>query len=101
MSKPGTTKLTCAQCGYENEPERVYCHNCGTKLERSILPKETVSQQGNRAAARRRSKRMTTPGQTVTIVKTFLHTIIWAALVAIIYLLVSPPEYVPSKDEGR
>lgn len=26
--------LHCASCGYENDPTRVYCHSCGTKLER-------------------------------------------------------------------
>lgn len=26
--------LNCASCGYDNDPTRVYCHNCGTKLER-------------------------------------------------------------------
>jgi hypothetical protein len=99
MSKPGTTKLTCAQCGYENEPERVYCHNCGTKLDRSVLPKETVSQQENLAAARRRIKRMTNPGGTAPVIKTLFQTLLWAALVAIIFLIVSPPEDVPTKDD--
>jgi len=99
MSKPSTQKLTCAQCGYENEPERVYCHNCGTKLDRSILPKETVSQQENIAKARRRIKRMTNPGGAVDGVKTLLQTLLWGALVAIIYLMVSPPENVPSKED--
>jgi hypothetical protein len=27
--------LRCASCGYDNDPTRVYCHNCGTKLERT------------------------------------------------------------------
>jgi len=26
--------LRCASCGYENDPTRVYCHSCGTRLER-------------------------------------------------------------------
>lgn len=25
----------CTHCGFENDPTRVYCHNCGEKLERS------------------------------------------------------------------
>ncbi len=99
MSKPASPKLTCAQCGYENEPERVYCHNCGTKLDRSILPKETVSQQENLAAARRRIRKMTNPGQGMAVVKTFIQTLVWAALVAIIYLLLSPPRDLPTKEQ--
>jgi hypothetical protein len=99
MSKQATQKLTCAQCGYENEPERVYCHNCGTKLDRSVLPKETVSQQENLAKARRRIKKMTNPGQGVALVKTFIHTLIWSALVAIVYLMLSPPRDLPTKQD--
>ena len=38
-------KLTCGQCGYANEPERVYCHNCGSKLDRSVLPKEEAKRK--------------------------------------------------------
>lgn len=26
---------SCAHCGFENDPTRVYCHNCGEKLERT------------------------------------------------------------------
>lgn len=29
------TKLACPECGHDNEPERVYCHSCGARLERS------------------------------------------------------------------
>ncbi|MFM8459652.1 MAG: zinc-ribbon domain-containing protein, partial [Chthoniobacterales bacterium] len=25
--------MHCAGCGYENDATRVYCHNCGSKLE--------------------------------------------------------------------
>ncbi len=26
--------LNCSSCGYDNDPTRVYCHSCGTRLER-------------------------------------------------------------------
>ena len=31
------TKLVCPECRHENEPERVYCHSCGAKLDRSAV----------------------------------------------------------------
>src|SRR5438552_9560229 len=31
------TKLLCPECRRENEPERVYCHECGTRLDRSAV----------------------------------------------------------------
>ncbi len=32
-------KLICPECRRENEPERVYCHECGARLDRSVLAK--------------------------------------------------------------
>ena len=29
------TKLVCGECRRENEAERIYCHNCGERLDRS------------------------------------------------------------------
>ena len=29
------TKLICPECRKENEAERIYCHECGAKLDRS------------------------------------------------------------------
>ncbi len=33
------TKLVCPECRHENEPERIYCHECGARLDRSVLAK--------------------------------------------------------------
>ncbi len=32
-----TAKLVCPECQHENEAERIYCHNCGTRLDRSAV----------------------------------------------------------------
>jgi hypothetical protein len=32
-------KLVCPECRRENEPERIYCHDCGARLDRSALAK--------------------------------------------------------------
>ncbi len=29
------TKIVCGECRHENEAERIYCHNCGERLDRS------------------------------------------------------------------
>ena len=38
------TKLACTECQHENEVQRIYCRNCGAKLDRFALletrPKE-------------------------------------------------------------
>src|SRR5438477_4800595 len=30
-------KIICSECRYENEVERIYCHNCGARLDRSTV----------------------------------------------------------------
>ena len=32
-------KLICPECRRENDPERIYCHDCGARLDRSALAK--------------------------------------------------------------
>jgi hypothetical protein len=36
------TKLICPDCQHENEPERIYCHSCGARLDRSKLSSAAV-----------------------------------------------------------
>jgi hypothetical protein len=31
------TTVVCAECRHENEPERIYCHGCGARLDRSAV----------------------------------------------------------------
>lgn len=99
MAKSQNQKLICAQCGYENEPERVYCHNCGTKLDRSVLPRDTVTQQETLAETRRRIRKMTSPGKLGAQVKTLLKIWFWAAVLAAIYLIAKPPANIPSRQQ--
>lgn len=39
MTNSGTIKLVCPECRRENEPERIYCHDCGARLDRTALAK--------------------------------------------------------------
>jgi hypothetical protein len=93
--------LTCPQCGYVNEAERVYCHNCGAKLDRSLLPKEDDKETRDTIErTRKRVKKMTNPGRGLDDVKTFLSTLIWAAIVAAVLLMARKPGDVPPPVEG-
>ena len=53
------TKVICGECRHENEAERIYCHNCGERLDRSGV----VSQQKapNPQEAHRRLQKMLGP----------------------------------------
>src|SRR3954465_14490053 len=95
--EPQAITLTCKDCGYNNEPERVYCHNCGAKLDRSVLPKEEQLRRESPEKARKRIMKMTNPGSSVVKreLSAFVKTIVFALLAAILIAMVRPPETVP------
>ena len=51
------TAVVCAECRHENEPERVYCHGCGTRLDRSALK----ARKEKREDAQKRVKQLFDP----------------------------------------
>jgi hypothetical protein len=98
MADSPAVTLPCKQCGYVNEPERVYCHNCGSKLDRSILPREENLTRETPDKARKRIQKMTNP-QTDHIkreIVTFVKTMFWAATAALLIQLVRAPDNVPT-----
>jgi|SRR5581483_3934751 len=49
-------KVICTECRHENEGERIYCHNCGERLDRSgVLAQQKMPDPGEE---RRRLQRM-------------------------------------------
>ena len=94
---PAGPTLTCSQCNFANEVERVYCHNCGAKLDRSLIPKAPEIDEAEITKTRRRVARMTSPGgfRAIQELKTLGKTLGCAALVALIVGIVCEPEGVP------
>jgi hypothetical protein len=88
--------LTCAQCGYANESERVYCHNCGTKLDRSLLPVDPENKE-SLDKKQKRIRRAVTPrrGFFAGAGKTFIYTMLWSVLVAVLVQAARAPDGVP------
>jgi hypothetical protein len=99
---PGPT-LPCEQCGYVNEPERVYCHNCGSKLDRTLLPKAEEKKQENASQARKRIEKMTNPksGAVGREIKAFLKVVFFSALLAAAILFFCPPTDLPEVKKDQ
>jgi hypothetical protein len=96
--------LTCKQCGHVNEAERVYCHNCGSKLDRSLLPEETKSTPKTSSQERRRVQKLTTPARGFFVGGwlSFAYVIFWALLLSAVVEMARKPDGippVPGKDE--
>ena len=93
--------IHCLDCGHVNEGERVYCHNCGSKLDRSFLVKEKAVKRGGRATTKNHVPKMKAPAWSV--VRSFLRAtvtgIIYGAFAAIAILLILPQRDVPPMAE--
>lgn len=98
MAEKSTATLKCGSCSHNNEPERVYCHNCGEKLDRSILPKQEETKDKAKADknAKRVSKMMNPQGLKLKKeAKTLAKVLAFAALIAALALYWLPPDAVP------
>ena len=81
------TKLVCAECRHENEAERIYCHNCGERLDRSVVAAQKNAQDPQEASRRRLQKMLGPPNKArqnfFAVSKLALAAAVMAALVQI------------------
>ncbi len=91
-----TATLLCKQCNFENEPERVYCHNCGAKLDRSLLPPE-ASRREDPVVMQERVRKLVSPrrGTGTRQIKNFVLSVAIAAVVAAVVVILKPPANLP------
>jgi hypothetical protein len=55
-------KLVCPECQRQNEPERIYCHDCGARLDRSALAKVAPKTEDPKQT-QRRLRQLLDPGR--------------------------------------
>jgi len=89
-------KLLCPECQRENEAERIYCHECGGRLDRSALAKEK-SKEEDPIATQRRLRSMLDPQRAKLRQRFFLFARIFLAAVfaAVIVQMLRPPDLPP------
>jgi hypothetical protein len=87
-----TTKLICAECRRENEAERIYCHNCGERLDRSsVLATKKVEDPTE--THRRLRKMLEGPSRTRQNFFVACKLMLSAALTAGVLQMFLPPEF--------
>jgi hypothetical protein len=93
-------KLKCKDCGYENEPERIYCHECGVKLDRSLVPRQENRTEPKQV--QRRVKKLISPkrGFFVGFWRSLIATLACAALAAALVQIFRPVPEVPKMPES-
>lgn len=95
---PPLSNLVCKECGYVNEAERVYCHGCGAKLDRTVILAEREKLTVSREQRQREVKKLMTPrgsGSLAKSVEMLIKTLALAALAAVVIQIVRPPDNVP------
>ena len=92
MTTDTTTKLICAECRHENEAERIYCHNCGERLDRSaIVSKKKI--EDPKEAHRRLRKMLDGPSRTRQNFFVACKMLLGAAATAGLLQMVLPPDF--------
>jgi hypothetical protein len=90
-------KLVCPECRRENEPERIYCHDCGARLDRSALAK-VVPKGEDAKETQRRLRSMLDPQRAKMRLMFFKVSklILGALLLAALIQMLLPPD-VPAR----
>ena len=93
--------LICPECRRENEAERIYCHDCGARLDRSALAK--VAPKGEDAKeTQRRLRTMLDPrrGKVRLLFFKVSKLILGAAAMAAVVQMLLSPEVPPRPKMG-
>ncbi len=88
------TKLICPDCQHENELERIYCHNCGARLDRTGLIKEKADEAVTEERTRKHLKEMFRPnrGRGKRIATKVGKTLLAALCLAVVIVMLLPPD---------
>lgn len=85
------TKVVCTECRRENEAERIYCHHCGERLDRSGVASQQKAPDPQ-AAHRRLQKMLGPPNRTRQNFFAVSKLALAAAAVAALVEIALPPE---------
>jgi hypothetical protein len=89
-------RITCSECQHANEPERVYCHNCGARLDRTKVIQEKAAQAPAETQSRH-LKKMFDPrsGRALRATTKLLKIVIGSGICGAIIVMLLPPELPP------
>lgn len=93
-------KLVCPECQRQNEPERIYCHDCGARLDRSALAKVAPKLEDPKQT-QRRLKQLLDPGRLRMRLMFFKVSklILGACAVAALIEMLRPPIDLPERTK--
>jgi hypothetical protein len=92
MTTDTVTKVICAECRHENEAERIYCHNCGERLDRSAVVAKKKAEDPSETHRRLR-KMLEGPSRTRQNFFIAGKLLLAAAATAGLLQMILPPEF--------
>jgi hypothetical protein len=94
-------KLVCPECQRQNEPERIYCHDCGARLDRSALAKVAPKLEDPKAT-QRRLKQLLDPGRLRLRLMFFKISklVLGACAMAVLIEMLRPPKDLPDRPKS-
>jgi hypothetical protein len=103
VSTTAPVRLTCPDCRRENEPERIYCHDCGARLDHSQLGPRQKESTESAAEVHKRVSGMfdRRRGQTRAFLVKCVKLVAGAGLAAAIVLMLLPPPALPPRVKSE
>ena len=95
-------KLICPECQHENEAERIYCHDCGARLDRSAVGSR-ISQKEGIDETRRRVRKLFDPTALKIRLRFFriAKLILGAVALAALIQMILPPDVPQPTKTGQ
>ena len=96
-------QLTCPECRRDNEAERIYCHDCGARLDRSALAGRKTGKMETAAEVHKRMRGMFSQRGVkarLLFFKTAKLIVIAFAAAALLAILIAPEVPPAVKSEG-
>lgn len=97
MRTAAPIQLTCPDCRRENEAERIYCHDCGARLDRSALANRKTAKAETAEDLHKRMRGMFSKRRIKTklfVLKT-IKVILAASVAAVLVEVLNPPDVPP------
>src|ERR1700704_2505635 len=95
-------KLICPECRRENEAERIYCHDCGARLDRTALAKEPPKGEDVKETQRRLKSLLDPQRAKMRLMFFKVSKLVLGALaLAAIVQMILPPDVPPPAKTGE
>src|SRR5207244_12157538 len=97
MKTATPVQLTCPECRRDNEAERIYCHDCGARLDRSALAGYTTGKKETSEELHKRMRGMFSQRGVKTRLLFFktAKVILLAGAAAAAVVILIPPDVPP------